>query len=103
MENNNSNISYAIANIKGSPEYPDITGTIIFKKKNEGVLITSEIFGLPSSDDICDKKIFAMHIHNGNSCTGNDNDPFVNAGTHLNLDNCPHPEHTRRSTSSIWQ
>ena len=29
----------------------------------------------------------------GTSCTGNKEDEFVNAGTHFNPNNCPHPYH----------
>ena len=29
----------------------------------------------------------------GTSCTGNSNDEFVNAKTHYNPKNCPHPYH----------
>ena len=52
-----------VADIIGSDEYPDINGRISFKKKLEGVLVTAEIFGLPKSNAICDRKIFALHIY----------------------------------------
>lgn len=96
MENilNINHPSYAIANISGSPEYSNITGTAIFKKKNNGVLVTVEVWGLPHDEGRCDERVFALHIHNGESCTGNNEDPFADAGTHLNLEHCPHPEHT---------
>lgn len=38
---------YAVADIKGNNDYPNITGTVVFKKKSNGVLITAEIFNLP--------------------------------------------------------
>ncbi|MDE5853769.1 MAG: superoxide dismutase family protein, partial [Ruminococcus sp.] len=37
---------------------------------------------------------FAMHIHNGKSCTGKENNPFANAGSHLNFMDTEHPFHT---------
>ena len=82
-----------VADIIGSDEYPDINGRISFKKKLEGVLVTAEIFGLPKSNAICDRKIFALHIHEGKFCSGNINEPFANTGTHFNPDKCEHPNH----------
>ena len=73
--------------------YPNINGTITFKRKEDGVLVTAEIWGLPYKKNICDNEIFALHIHNGNSCTGNAIDSFANAGTHYNPNKCKHPEH----------
>lgn len=91
--NRNPNHLVAIAEIKGSNKYPDIKGSIIFKKKNEGVIVTAEIWGLPTTNDKCNDNIFAFHIHNGTSCTGNMMDCFSNAGTHFNPNNCKHPAH----------
>ena len=34
-----------------------------------------------------------MHIHEGESCSGNENDPFADAGAHYNPGDCPHPQH----------
>ncbi len=91
--NRNSNPLIAIAEIKGNNKYPNIKGSVIFKKKNDGVIVTAEIFGLPYSDEKCTSEIFAFHIHNGTSCTGNYIDNFANAGTHFNPNNCKHPAH----------
>lgn len=30
----------------------------------------------------------------GGNCSGSREDPFADAGRHLNLEHCPHPEHT---------
>lgn len=84
---------FAIAKIKGDNMYPNINGTVTFKRKDEGVLVTAEIWGLPYENTECNDKIFALHIHNGNSCTGNMSDNFANAGTHYNPNNCKHPAH----------
>lgn len=75
--------------VSGSSEYPKIHGTVSFFKARNGSLIVAEIFDLPS-----DNGVFAMHIHNGTECSGNTDDPFANAGSHLNLLNEKHPFHT---------
>lgn len=83
----------AFAKIKGSSVYPDINGIVYFYKVRAGVIVSVHLEGLPVSGEICKKDIFAVHIHSGVSCTGDDNDPFANAGTHYNPDDCPHPYH----------
>lgn len=55
---------FAVADIKGSKDYPDING-----------------------------RVFGSHIHEGTSCTGNNNDLFADAKGHYNPDNCIHPMH----------
>ena len=84
---------YAFAKIKGSSEYPHINGIAYFYKVKAGVLGSLQLEGLPVSDDICQKPIFAVHIHSGGSCTGNSTDPFADAMTHYNPNNCNHPYH----------
>lgn len=83
----------ARATVKGSPNYPEINGTISFFQTKQGVLVVSEVFGLPFKQGPCGNEIFAMHIHDGSSCTGNDEDPFAAAGTHYNPNGCDHPYH----------
>ncbi|MBE7048378.1 MAG: superoxide dismutase family protein [Ruminococcaceae bacterium] len=84
---------YAFARIKGSNDYPHIDGIVFFYKIREGVLVSFQLNGLPVSDDICKKPIFAVHIHNGGSCTGNNTDPFADAMMHYNPNDCAHPYH----------
>ena len=84
---------YAFARIKGSNDYPHINGIAYFYKVREGVLVSIKLNGLPVSDDICKKPIFAVHIHSGGSCTGNNIDPFADAMMHYNPKNCVHPYH----------
>ena len=96
---NNSIISInrrpqAIAIVKGNTNYKGINGTVQFYPKKSGVLVISQIFGLPKGTNKCDSPIFAFHIHSGVSCTGNEEDPFADSKGHLNLNNCPHPYHT---------
>ena len=83
----------AYANIKGSAEYPSITGKVYFYQTRHGVLVFPQVFGLPISEAPCKNDIFAFHIHSGASCTGNDTDPFADALTHYNPGNCAHPSH----------
>lgn len=82
----------AIANIKGSNDYPDLHGIVTFKQMPKGVLVTAEIHGLPYENK-CNSGIFAFHIHSGASCTGNVTDPFADADGHYNPNECPHPYH----------
>lgn len=83
----------AAAHIRGSEEFPDIKGVVQFYKAEQGVLVITEVMQLPSGNKICDKGIYAVHIHEGAECTGNTMDPFANAMTHYNPDNCGHPYH----------
>ena len=83
----------AAAQINGSKQYPKIRGTVNFYSTKYGVLVETQASGLPSFPKKCGGNIFAFHIHNGGMCTGNDDDPFANAGTHYDTQNCRHPYH----------
>ena len=83
----------AKANIKGGKKYPKIDGTVTFKETKNGVIMTAKINNLPQSKDKCKGRFFGFHIHEGTSCSGNSEDEFANAKSHLNLTNCPHPFH----------
>ena len=83
----------AIAQIRGSAEYPDIVGNTAFYPGDEGVLVVTAVTGLPEPKSKCDGTVHAMHIHSGSDCSGNASDPFANAGEHYNPENCPHPQH----------
>jgi len=83
----------AVANIRGSRKYPSISGTVNFYQTPLGVVVIASVSGLPTGRGPCGNRIFAMHIHTGGSCTGNQNDPFAMAGGHYNPNNCPHPYH----------
>lgn len=82
----------AQAEIKGAPSNPDILGLVSFYQLQKGVLVTAEISNLPIGGE-CDLGVFGFHIHLGNSCTGNESDPFADAKTHYNPYSCPHPYH----------
>ena len=84
----------AIADIRGSEKYPNIMGTVLFFKHNGGVIVKTELFGLPKSEDICTTEFFGFHIHSGTECSGNSEDLFANAKQHYNPNNCTHPNHS---------
>jgi Cu-Zn family superoxide dismutase len=83
----------AVAVVNGDAQNSRIQGTVKFYQAVRGVLIVADIFGLPASAEACKTNIFAFHIHGGLSCSGNEEDPFADAGTHYNPDECPHPYH----------
>ena len=83
----------AAAVVRGSGDASRINGTVKFYQRENGALVAADIFGLPVSAEKCKNNIFAFHIHSGGECTGNGEDPFANAGTHYDPDNCPHPYH----------
>lgn len=85
--------SSAQAEIYGSEAYPKVKGYARFAATGKGTLVTIAVSGLPYTGEKCEKPFFALHIHGGGSCTGNENAPFANAGTHYNPDGCPHPAH----------
>lgn len=99
-KNNNFNITKmlghkptAAAVIHGSNQFPDINGLVKFYQTTKGVVIVTEIIGLPTSEGNCSSPIFAFHIHEGDSCTGDLADPFANTLSHFNPYDCPHPYH----------
>ena len=83
----------AAAVIEGSESYPEINGTVRFYRASNGVLVWAEVLGLPYSPAPCEADVFGFHLHSGDSCTGNDTDPFADALTHYDPDSCPHPAH----------
>ncbi len=83
----------AMAKIKGRADYPDIQGNLYLYETGSGVLAVAEVFGLPKGNSPCDHPVFGFHIHEGESCTGTQDDPFADALMHLNPSACPHPYH----------
>lgn len=83
----------AIAKLHGSEAYPDIFGIVRFFQSSEGVYVITSIKELPVGDGPCASRIFALHVHSGESCTGNEEDAFADAGTHYNPQGCLHPYH----------
>lgn len=83
----------AHAKINGSNTYQKISGNVYFYGTRSGVIVLSIISGLPKGKDACQSPIFAFHIHEGESCSGNQKDPFMDAMTHYNPKKCVHPYH----------
>jgi Cu-Zn family superoxide dismutase len=83
----------AKAEIKGSGAFPDIIGKVNFYQAKDGVLLSVEVAGLPTGENLCAGDIFGFHIHEGDSCTGNAEDPFADTKGHYNPHNCRHPYH----------
>lgn len=83
----------AVSIISGSEKYKNIHGIAKFYYTMDGVLVYIQVSGLPSHKPGCTGPVFAVHIHEGNSCSGTKTDPFANAKMHYNPDNCKHPYH----------
>ena len=86
-------IPEAAALMIGSSKYHELRGLIGFYQTPAGVLVSAEITGLPISPDACHSPIFGLHIHEGERCTGNEQDPFADALGHYNPKGCQHPYH----------
>ena len=103
MDNNNNRLlnldnilrsrPFAWALMRGSESYSGVQGTVLFYESPYGVLVVSELRGLPSYDSPCESPIFAFHIHEGDVCSGNESDPFANTRMHYNPNSCPHSYH----------
>jgi len=76
----------AVANVAGSKAAPCLYGKVKFYPMGNAVLVVADICGLPETET----GIFAMHIHEGDSCEGNG---FSQTGNHFNSKDVPHPRH----------
>lgn len=83
----------AYANIIGSSYYSGISGMTRFYQSNYGVIVVTEISGLPMTNNWCESPIFAFHIHEGGECAGGADDPFAKTKSHYNPNFCLHPYH----------
>lgn len=84
---------HASASVKGSTNYPNISGNVYFYQTKAGVIVVADITGLPYKTGGCGGAVLGFHIHSGSSCTGNGEDPFAGAMTHYNPKDCSHPFH----------
>ncbi len=87
-----SRLPDAAAVLHGAPG-ENAEGTVSFYRTPYGTLVTAALRGLPVTDNLCKQPVLALHIHEGRACTGNASDPFLNAKSHYNPGNCPHPYH----------
>lgn len=83
----------AYANIKGSSQFPNIRGTVNFYNVYGGTVVEAEVYGLPNTINKPNGNFYGFHIHEGASCTGDQEDPFKNAGAHYNPTHTEHPKH----------
>lgn len=83
----------ATAYVRGSEKYSDIRGVVQFYERPNEVLVVTEMMGLPTSKENCKNGIYALHIHEGVRCSGNQMDPFANTKMHYNPMGCQHPYH----------
>ena len=81
------------ADISGGENYPGIRGRVIFRQQKNGVLVTADIYGLPTGETGCDSGVFGFHIHEGEDCGSNGQEPFSNTKGHYNPGDCPHQYH----------
>ena len=70
----NTSYQAASAVITGSEKYPDIRGLAVFVPTELGTMVSVSVYGLPKSEGECQCGVFAMHIHEGMTCTGNAED-----------------------------
>ena len=83
----------ARADINGSEKHKSINGSVLFYQTDYGVIVATEIYGLPKGKGKCDEPIFAFHIHEGGKCAGNHTDSFSDAMSHYHPNNCSPPFH----------
>lgn len=80
-------LNAARADIKGGKGAEGLFGEALFVQKQNGVLVTVRVKGLPSNNR---SGFFALHIHEGGSCIGQG---FPGTGSHFHPDSVPHPQH----------
>ena len=88
-----SHLPSAVAVVDGGSSYPEINGTVRFYEVSRGVVVVADVCGLPKREGECEKPIFAFHIHEGSSCTGDENYEFADTKGHYNPNMCEHPYH----------
>ncbi len=77
----------AKAHIRGSEKAPHLCGEVNFYQKRNGVLITANVRGLPTSNE---SGFLGFHIHEGSNCKGKD---FSETKSHYNPNSAEHPMH----------
>lgn len=77
----------AVAYIHGGAEAPCLSGEVRFYQERGSVLVVADLSGFPQTGE---SGFFALHIHEGGSCCGED---FPETGGHYNPDATQHPHH----------
>lgn len=83
----------AYAQLFGSPSNPGIFGSVCFYEVYKGTVVTAEVHGVTNEIGEMATGFYGFHVHSGSECSGNDTDPFANAGPHYNPKGNPHPYH----------
>lgn len=83
----------AIACVRGEGA---LRGVVKFYPVDCGTLVVAELVGLPYSEN----GFFAMHIHEGESCTGQE---YADTKGHFNPTGQPHPRHAGDLPSLLSQ
>lgn len=83
----------ATAEITGREGYESIRGRIDLYDTYDGTILIVEIYGIPRETESENGGFYGFHIHDGASCTGNENDSFADTGMHFNPGGRLHPGH----------
>lgn len=75
----------ATAQIRGSEKYSTINGRADFYDTYGGTIVVVEVQGIPEE---AGSGFLGFHIHQGGSCTGNEEDAFADTGMHYNRATC---------------
>ena len=79
----------AMAVINGGADHSGVRGFVRFYTTPYGVMVRTEVTGLPAGSGKCDAPVFGFHIHTKGDCSG----AFENTGAHYDSSGCPHPFH----------
>ena len=81
----------AAAWVTGNSENPNLSGLVKFyQTPYGGILVETEIFGLPNQSIPNSSDFYAMHIHEFGDCSSD----FTKTGSHYNKTDELHPLHT---------
>lgn len=83
----------AYAQVRGDISHSKVHGNVYFYEMYNGTLVVAEIYGLPETVNKENGNFYGFHIHEGGSCTGDESDPFKDAGMHYNPEHTDHPGH----------
>lgn len=98
----------ATAKITGIEAYEGIRGRADFYDTYGGTVMIAEIYGIPKELEDKNGGFYGFHIHEGSSCTGNEEDPLADTGMHYDTGEHAHPGHTGdlppliSNNGSIW-
>lgn len=77
------------AYVRGSREYPQVSGMVLFYRFLKGTVVVADFSGLPDNGS----DLYGFHIHEGMSCTETEEGAFMDAGGHFNPYRTEHPLH----------